>query len=58
MGCVPAKEEMAWGQKAMEVSENDDLSSQIELWIENKQSDRVFQFRLFSICTFLGNQRA
>ena len=41
MRYVPAKEEMAWRQKAMEVSENGDLSSQIELWIENKESDRL-----------------
>ncbi len=30
---------MAWRQKAMEASEKGDLSSQIELWIEEKESD-------------------
>lgn len=41
MRYVPAKEKMAWCQKAMEVSEKGDLSSQIELWIENKEIDRL-----------------
>ncbi|MFH1673532.1 MAG: DUF6880 family protein [Pseudomonadota bacterium] len=41
MRYVPAKEEMTWHQKAMEVSENGDLSSQIELWIENKEIGRL-----------------
>jgi len=38
---VPAKEKMAWHQKAMEASEKGDLSSQIELWLEKKESDRL-----------------
>ncbi len=38
---MPAKEKMAWHQKAMEASEKGDLSSQIELWIEKKESDRL-----------------
>jgi uncharacterized Zn finger protein len=41
MRYVPAKEKMAWCQKAMEASEKGDLSSQIELWIENKEGDRL-----------------
>jgi len=38
---VPAKEKTAWRQKAMETSEKGDLSSQIELWLENKENDRL-----------------
>jgi uncharacterized Zn finger protein len=41
MRYVPDKEKTAWRQKAMEASEKGDLSSQIELWIENKESDRL-----------------
>jgi len=41
MRYVPAKEKVAWRQKAMEASEKGDLSSQIELWLENKESDRL-----------------
>lgn len=41
MRYVPAKEKMAWRQKAMEASEKGDLSSQIELWIEEKEGDRL-----------------
>jgi uncharacterized Zn finger protein len=41
MRYVPAKEEMAWRQKAMEASEKGDLSSQIELWLENEEGDRL-----------------
>jgi uncharacterized Zn finger protein len=41
MRYVPAKEKMAWRQKAMETSEKGDLSSQIELWLEKKESDRL-----------------
>jgi len=41
MRYVPAKEKTAWRQKAMETSERGDLSSQIELWIENRESDRL-----------------
>ena len=41
MRYVPAKEKMAWHQKAMEASERGDLSSQIELWLEKKESDRL-----------------
>lgn len=41
MRYVPAKEKMAWHRKAMEASEKGDLSSQIELWLEKKESDRL-----------------
>ena len=41
MRYVPAKEKMAWHQKAMEASERGDLSSQIELWLEKKENGRL-----------------
>jgi len=41
MRYVPAKEKMAWRQKAMAASEKGDLSSLIELWIKNKEHDRL-----------------
>ncbi len=41
MRYVPAKEKEAWHQKAMKASEKADLCSQIELWLENKQNDRL-----------------
>lgn len=41
MRYAPVKEKMAWHQKAMEASEKGDLSSQIELWIEKKENDRL-----------------
>jgi tetratricopeptide (TPR) repeat protein len=41
MRYVPVKEKMAWHQKAMEASEKGDLSSQIELWLEKKENDRL-----------------
>lgn len=41
MRYVPAKEKIAWHQKAMQASEKGDLSSQIELWLEKKESDRL-----------------
>jgi tetratricopeptide (TPR) repeat protein len=41
MRYVPAKEKMAWHQKAMEVSERGDLSAQIELWLEKKENARL-----------------
>jgi tetratricopeptide (TPR) repeat protein len=41
MRYVPAKEKMAWHQKAMEASERGDMSSQIELWLEKKENDRL-----------------
>ncbi len=41
MRYVPAKEKMAWHQKAMEASEKGDLSSQIELWLKKKENDRL-----------------
>jgi hypothetical protein len=41
MRYVPAKEKTVWHQKAMEASEKSDLSSQIELWLEKKESDRL-----------------
>ena len=41
MRYVPAKEKKAWHEKAMEISENGDLSSQIELWLKKKEIDRL-----------------
>jgi len=41
MRYVPAKEKMAWRQKAMAASEKGDLSSLIELWLDNKEIDRL-----------------
>jgi uncharacterized Zn finger protein len=41
MRYVPAKEKMTWHQKAMKASEKSDLSSQIELWLEQKENDRL-----------------
>jgi tetratricopeptide (TPR) repeat protein len=41
MRYVPAKEKMAWHQKAMLASEKGDLSSQIELWLKKKEDDRL-----------------
>jgi len=41
MRYVPAKEKMAWHRKAMEASEKGELSSQIELWLDKKESDRL-----------------
>ncbi len=41
MRYVPAKEKRAWRQRAMEASEKGELYSQIELWIENKEIDRL-----------------
>lgn len=41
MRYVPAREEMTWRQKVMEASEKGDLSSQIELWLENEEGDRL-----------------
>ena len=41
MRYVPAKERKAWHEKAMEASEEGDLSSQIELWLEKRESDRL-----------------
>jgi uncharacterized Zn finger protein len=41
MRYVPANKKMAWRQKAMEASEKGDLSSQIELWLENEEGDRL-----------------
>ncbi len=41
MHYVPAREKKAWHQKAMEASEKGDLSSQVELWLEKKESDRL-----------------
>ncbi|MCG6868451.1 MAG: hypothetical protein LJE91_06895 [Gammaproteobacteria bacterium] len=41
MRYVPVKEKKAWHQKAMEASEKGDLSSQIELWLEKKESERL-----------------
>jgi tetratricopeptide (TPR) repeat protein len=41
MRYVPGKEKMVWHQRAMETSETGDLSSQIELWLEKKENDRL-----------------
>jgi hypothetical protein len=41
MRYVPAEEKRAWHRKAMEVSEKGDLPSQIELWIKNKETERL-----------------
>lgn len=41
MRYVPAKERKAWHEKAMGASERGDLSSQIELWLEKKEIDRL-----------------
>jgi hypothetical protein len=41
MRYVPAKEKTVWHQKAMTASEKADLNSQIELWIEKKEIDRL-----------------
>jgi hypothetical protein len=41
MRYVPAKEKTVWSQKAMEASEKGDLSSQIELWLENEEGERL-----------------
>jgi Family of unknown function (DUF6880) len=41
MRYVPAKEKKAWRQKAMEASEKGNFPSQIELWLENKENDRL-----------------
>jgi hypothetical protein len=41
MRYVPAKEKTAWRQKAMATSEKGDLSSQIELWLKEKENDRL-----------------
>ncbi len=41
MRYVPAKERKTWHEKAMEASEKGDLSSQIELWLERKEIDRL-----------------
>ena len=41
MRYVPDKEKTHWRKKAMEESEKGDLSSLIELWIENKEYSRL-----------------
>lgn len=41
MRYVPAKERNAWHEKAMDASEKGDLSSQIELWLEKREIDRL-----------------
>ena len=41
VGYVPPKEKSAWHGKAMEAPERSDLSSQIELWLEKKEFDRL-----------------
>jgi uncharacterized Zn finger protein len=41
MRYVPSKDKKAWHKKAMEASEKGDLPSQIELWLEKKESDRL-----------------
>ena len=41
MRYVPNKEKTSWHQKAMAASEKGDLSSLVELWLENKDYDRL-----------------
>jgi len=41
MRYVPANEKKTWHQKAMEASEKGDLASQIELWLKEKEMDRL-----------------
>ena len=41
MRYVPPKAKKAWHQKAMQASENGDLPDQIDLWVENKERDRL-----------------
>ena len=41
MRYVPAKDKKKWHEKAMEASEKGDLSSQIELWLAKKETDRL-----------------
>ncbi len=41
MRYVPATGKMTWHQKAMEESEKGDLASQIELWVEEKENNRL-----------------
>ena len=41
MRYVPAKEKKTWHQKAIEASEKGDLSSQIELWLDKKETNRL-----------------
>ena len=38
---APAKEKKAWHQKAMQASEKGSLTSQIELWLKEKEIDRL-----------------
>jgi hypothetical protein len=44
MRYVPAKEKKAWHEKAMAASEQGDLHSQIELWLEKKEPGRSVRF--------------
>ena len=41
MRYVPPEERKAWHEKAMDASEQGDLSSQIKLWLEKKEIDRL-----------------
>ena len=41
MRYVPPKEKRVWREKAMEASEDSDLASQIELWLEKAEMDRL-----------------
>ncbi|HAM52649.1 MAG TPA: hypothetical protein DCP92_18845 [Nitrospiraceae bacterium] len=41
MRYVPAKEKTVWRQKAMAASDKGDLSCLIELWLDNKEYDRL-----------------
>lgn len=41
MRYVPAKEKTEWHQKAMKASNKGDLTSQVELWLEKKEIDRL-----------------
>lgn len=44
MRYVPGKERTDWHQKAMAASEEGDLSSLIELWLEHKEFDRLVSY--------------
>ncbi|WP_205243689.1 DUF6880 family protein [Desulfobulbus alkaliphilus] len=41
MRYVPEQEKISWHQKAMQVSEKGDLTTQIELWLKMKEIDRL-----------------
>ncbi len=43
MRCVPKGERPAWHAKAMDAASRADLDSQIELWLETKETDRLVE---------------